>query len=437
MKKKFEKYKKEFDIFSEKINQLLSKYTDHEIDIKNLKSYRRSTDYKHFGQKFKGFRDMPESKQMFFNSFDDYLIEIENLNIQIERLYHDSLSLNSEDNLDVHKTQLINIDKKSELFLGSTFPIIKIIGFWFLIGAFGFFYFASESYNALFTLIAPIAIASIGTCISWILWKSKAKSRLNINRRILFKKTNSKIEELVPIIFAKMNSIISEIEKETSEEKLRAKKLISETKKILNRIDKNDNGQVDGLEHNGYDLFLNENEKNISKIKKEYLNNFVMISNHLIEYKNNIQSIFETVSNSKNEEELNEYVESLENNIEAWQLLQVNGIYMIDSLVNENDIQFFKLYQSFEKLGIFDSTWQKKISDQLNEVNSNIRELIDVTNSMSSAIVSSIGDLTYATEKQTNLIDQKISSLDSSVKFGNLLSAINIYQNHRINKKLN
>ena len=168
MKKNFEKYKKEFDIFSEKINQLLSKYTDHEIDIKNLKSYRRSTDYKHFGQKFKGFRDMPESKQIFFNSLDDYLIEIENLNIQIERLYHDSLSLNSEDNLDVHKTQLINIDKKSELFLGSTFPIIKIIGFWFLIGAFGFFYFASESYNALFTLIAPIAIASIGTCISWI-----------------------------------------------------------------------------------------------------------------------------------------------------------------------------------------------------------------------------------------------------------------------------
>ena len=99
---------------------------------------------------------------------------------------------------------------------------------------------------------------------------------------------------------------------------------------------------------------------------------------------------------------------------------------MIDSLIDERNIQFFKLYQSFEKLGVFDTTWQKNISKQLQLLNFNISNLIDATESMSDGIISAIGDLTYATEQQTEKISGNISSLDSSVKFGNLLSAINI-----------
>ena len=65
----------------------------------------------------------------------------------------------------------------------------------------------------------------------------------------------------------------------------------------------------------------------------------------------------------------------IQKNIHGWQLLQANGIYMIDSLIDERNIQFFKLYQSFEKLGVFDTTWQKNISKQLQLLNNNIRSL--------------------------------------------------------------
>ena len=208
-------------------------------------------------------------------------------------------------------------------------------------------------------------------------------------------------------------------------------------KKIIEKIDKNNNGVVDGLEHKGFDLYLTRNEEKISKIKKEHIKDFVMISNHLDEYKKNIQSIFNLVTETKNEKDLQHYVDVIQKNIHGWQLLQANGIYMIDSLIDERNIQFFRLYQSFEKLGVFDTTWQKNISEQLILLNSNISGLIDATESMSDGIISAIGDLTHATEKQTEKISSNISSIDSSVKFGNLLSAINIYQNHRIGKKLN
>ncbi len=220
-------------------------------------------------------------------------------------------------------------------------------------------------------------------------------------------------------------------------EKERIEKLQLSQKNILERIDKNNNGQVDGLEHRGFDIYLESNETKISKINKEHVRDFVMVSNHLQDYKNNIQSIFSKISKTKNQEELNHYVNVLESNVEAWQLIQANGIFMIDSLVSDKNLQFYRIYQNFEKLGIFDSTWQKNISNQLELVNVNLNQLIGATQSMSDGIISSIGDLTYATQQQAQTISKNISSLDSSVKFGNLLSAINIYQSHRTNKKLN
>ncbi len=263
-------------------------------------------------------------------------------------------------------------------------------------------------------------------------------------RKKNIKKANEKLSELN----SQKDSTEIEIKKlldskEGLNEKLKAleNKRVTDLKisqkKIIERIDKNNNGIVDGLEYKGFDLYLNSNEEKISKIKKEHVKDFVMISNHLNEYKKNIQSTFNSISETKNEEDLKHYVDVIQKNIHGWQLLQANGIYMIDSLIDERNIQFFKLYQSFEKLGVFDTTWQKNISEQLQLLNFNISNLIDATESMSNGIISAIGDLTYATEKQTEKISGNISSLDSSVKFGNLLSAINVYQNYRIGKKLN
>ena len=50
------------------------------------------------------------------------------------------------------------------------------------------------------------------------------------------------------------------------------------------------------------------------KIKKDYVKNFVMILNHLNDYKNNIQSIFSKISKTKNQQQLDDYVSVLESN---------------------------------------------------------------------------------------------------------------------------
>ena len=267
------------------------------------------------------------------------------------------------------------------------------------------------------------------------------KFHKNITINKIIENTNSNeleiFKEREKLLVSRLKLFKDELEKEKKKEKKRISDLNDSQKNILQRVDKNNNGEIDGLEHSAFDLYLESNELKISKIKKYHVKDFIMISNHLTVYKKNIHSIFNEISETKNQEELHNYVDVLESNIESWQLIQANGIYMIDSLIKEKNVQFFRIYQNFEKIGIFDSTWQKNVSNQLELVNVNLNQLINVTQSMSDRIISAIGDLTYATKEQTEIISTNISSLNSSVKFGNLLSAINIHQNHRISKKLN
>ena len=45
--------------------------------------------------------------------------------------------------------------------------------------------------------------------------------------------------------------------------------------------------------------------------------------------------------------------------VQAWQLIQANGVYMIDALIEDRNIQFFKLYQSFENLEFLNQLGKK------------------------------------------------------------------------------
>ena len=352
-----------------------------------------------------------------------------NINEQINHLKERLKRLQSFKNYGLNRSWKNSNDS---IFAGWTFLWIFLIVLGPLVIA-GVASFSLSIADAETIAIASLPLLGLLMYIHMLFYRKKNIEKVNQKLSQLSSQKESTEIEIKKLLDTKsdLNDKLKDLENK------RVTDLKISQKKIIEKIDKNNNGVVDGLEHKGFDLYLTRNEEKISKIKKEHIKDFVMISNHLDEYKKNIQSIFNLVTETKNEKDLQHYVDVIQKNIHGWQLLQANGIYMIDSLIDERNIQFFRLYQSFEKLGVFDTTWQKNISEQLILLNSNISGLIDATESMSDGIISAIGDLTHATEKQTEKISGNISSIDSSVKFGNLLSAINIYQNHRIGKKLN
>tara|TARA_Y100001933_G_scaffold41265_1_gene37922 strand:+ start:55 stop:1251 length:1197 start_codon:yes stop_codon:yes gene_type:complete len=352
-----------------------------------------------------------------------------NINEQINHLKQRLKRLQSFKNYGLNRS---GKNSNDSIFAGWTFLWIFLIVLGPLVIA-GVASFSLSIADAETIAIASLPLLGLLMYIHMLFYRKKNIEKVNQKLSQLSSQKESTEIEIKKLLDTKsdLNDKLKDLENK------RVTDLKISQKKIIEKIDKNNNGVVDGLEHKGFDLYLTRNEEKISKIKKEHIKDFVMISNHLDEYKKNIQSIFNLVTETKNEKDLQHYVDVIQKNIHGWQLLQANGIYMIDSLIDERNIQFFRLYQSFEKLGVFDTTWQKNISEQLILLNSNISGLIDATESMSDGIISAIGDLTHATEKQTEKISGNISSIDSSVKFGNLLSAINIYQNHRIGKKLN
>ena len=111
---------------------------------------------------------------------------------------------------------------------------------------------------------------------------------------------------------------------------------------------------------------------------------------------------------------------------------------MITSLIESDLITFYEIYECFDQLGVFNSNWENEVSEKLTTIGYNIRDLMYSIYHMENRIVNSIGNLTYLTQESFGKLNQSInvqlSSIDSSLKFNNLLSTIQTYQVYKINK---
>ena len=134
------------------------------------------------------------------------------------------------------------------------------------------------------------------------------------------------------------------------------------------------------------------------------------------------------------ETELSEYVEILENEIHLYNLLLLNSISLLVSLIEDDQITFYDIYERFDKLNIFNSNWENEVSDKLTDVNFNLQKIMFEIRDMGNKIVKSIEDLTFITSESIRMLDSRLGEIDSSIKTNNLLTLINTYQTYKINK---
>ena len=127
--------------------------------------------------------------------------------------------------------------------------------------------------------------------------------------------------------------------------------------------------------------------------------------------------------------------------IHSYNLLLINSLNLIVSLIEDDQITFYDIYEKFDKLNIFNSNWENDMSHKLtnlnkgiSELNSNIKGLMFEIRDMGDKIVNSIDDLSYITEESTRMLDNRLGEIDSSIKTNNLLTLISTYQTYKINK---
>jgi hypothetical protein len=217
-------------------------------------------------------------------------------------------------------------------------------------------------------------------------------------------------------------------------EEIRLKELKSSKFKVLNELDKDGNGEVDVVEGNDFSLLLKKHQKSIIEIDRTYVQQFVKVSSYLKTKKNNIQSMFNSIKDTSNKEELNDYVGILKNEIHSYSLILFNSLNMIVSLVEDDMITFYEIHDSFDKLNIFNSNWENEVSQKLTNIGNGLSNLMYSVEEMGQNISNEIGQLSYVTEESNRMLSNQLQDIDSSLQTNNLLTGIQTYQMYKINK---
>ena len=73
---------------------------------------------------------------------------------------------------------------------------------------------------------------------------------------------------------------------------------------------------------------------------------------------------------------------------------------MLESLINDDMITFYEIYERFDNLNMFDSKHERDIISQLQNIKNDLGEVMNQIMIMGEDIISSIGDLPMMTEEK-------------------------------------
>lgn len=148
--------------------------------------------------------------------------------------------------------------------------------------------------------------------------------------------------------------------------------------------------------------------------------------------------MFDSIHDTRNIRELDELVKLLKNQIHTYELMVFHSLSMITSLVENDLITFYEIYESFDQVGVFNSNWENEVSNKLSDIGDGIRDLMYSINTMENNIINSLDNLTYSTHesfgKLNKSISSQLSSIDSSININNLLTGIQTYQMYKVNQ---
>ena len=154
---------------------------------------------------------------------------------------------------------------------------------------------------------------------------------------------------------------------------------------------------------------MNKNQKEVIEIDKNYIHQFVKISNYIKTKKINIQKIYESIEKSDSKNELDDRLNLLKNQIHTYELLVFHSINMIGALVTKDLISFYEIYESFDRLGIYNSNWENEVSEKLSDIGEKLDELMYSIYQMESTIIREVSNLTYISQESFRDLRQAVS----------------------------
>ena len=210
---------------------------------------------------------------------------------------------------------------------------------------------------------------------------------------------------------------------------------------LSSELDLNSDNTIDVIQHeNEFYNLLKSNQSIILEMEKsenrDFTKQFVKLSNFLVEKEKNLQSIFKRISDIKEYENFEAFKSNLIDQIQFYNILRLNSLQMISSFIDDDRITFYMIYEKLDKLGVWNTNFENQFLIKMDLLNSNINRLISEIKDMSQSINSSISELIFITNENTDSVTKKLKEIGSKLDTSNLLNTINTYQNFKTNQRL-
>lgn len=115
----------------------------------------------------------------------------------------------------------------------------------------------------------------------------------------------------------------------------------------------------------------------------------------------------------------------LDNQIKTLEYYHSISTAMIVFYLNEKKIRYFEIHEAFEKLGVFDSTWQKNTLNKLDKIELRLAQISNQLTDLNRNFIS----LVESSEK----IVSELKEINDGIMTNNLLQSITAYQTWRVN----
>lgn len=212
--------------------------------------------------------------------------------------------------------------------------------------------------------------------------------------------------------------------------------------------------------NNDFEILLHKNEDKIIKIErlsnKNYVKEFVKLSNYINHQKEEIIFTYNKIINipielnttegkerhySDKKSEITELtvtksIEHFEKLVRLYEQTIFHALNMIVSLLNDKLLIFYQIHEYFDKIGIFETNWQSKMINKLEDINLSLKNV-------ENRLEEGFENLSYSMQESFTELSSTISSdlekINSNIQFNNLLTAIQtrkLYQIRRDTKYL-
>ena len=246
----------------------------------------------------------------------------------------------------------------------------------------------------------------------------------------LDEKINNLLKEMLNLYSEHVEFINSNKEEK---EKQRVETLGKSQNKLLKKYDKDGNGIIDVIEGgDDFDKLFKKNQKKIIENDKTHIQQFVKISKYLKTKRNNLQETFKLIQSSPDKESLKDLIGMLKNQIHTYELIVFNSITMLVSLIEDDLITFYEIYELFDELNIFNSNFENQVSNNLSEMNHKLGDLMYSIDSMERNIVKGFKNLSYDLDSLKVSMENNLKGIQSSLDISNFMTKFPNYPTYRI-----